>query len=358
MKISKQLLIVFVLLMVVLPACQGNTQPATATPEFDQEIPLEAVTPTPRPAPTEAEEETIVPSSQSYLSASETFQINLPDGWNCSESGDYQVNCESGDGDAIMQARITSTGYALTDEDLLAFSHAELVHRYGAVKEYTEINRSENPGKITNRASWRQNEDYWGSTDTFTRQGRSVFHLTLASKITTAERYTNTFIEIADSVKVYSEKITGAALYPFRKSVSARDAFFEIEVPTSWGRFIDTTSVEKTIVEGYLSPDKRASVQIAIYKQGTFIEQDAKAFNTREIMFDLYGYDLKNSDDRALPDGRERLTWYAAGKDIYGVTDFDTYVNALYLFTIVWEPETEELYLPVLKQIQASFIRE
>jgi hypothetical protein len=159
-------------------------------------------------------------------------------------------------------------------------------------------------------------------------------------------------------VKIYQEKLTDDAIYQFRKTVAARETLFEIEVPTSWGRFIDTASVAKTIVEGYTSPDKRASVQIAIYKQGTFIEQEAKAFNTREVMFELYGYDLKNSDDRPLPDGRERLTWYAAGKDINGITDFDTYVNTLYLFTITWEPSTERLYLPVLEDIQMSFNRE
>ncbi len=317
-----------------------------------------AITPTPQPAPTVADEPVVVLSSQVYTPPSSTFQINLPDGWNCSESGAFQVNCESNDGAAALQGRITSTGYELTDDSLGAFAHAELVHRYGPVKEYNEIEALQIPGKITIRASWRQDSEYWESVDTFTRKGRGVFHLTLASKQISIDKYADAFLEITESVKLFPENLTRLAFYPFLSTVSARDAFFEIDVPTSWSRFIDTTSVDKTIVEGYISPDKRASVQIAIYRQGTFIDQDAKGFNTREIMFDLYGYDLKNSDDRALPDGRERLTWYAAGKDIYGVTDFDTYVNALFLFTIVWEPETEELYLPLLQEVQASFNRE
>ena len=322
------------------------------------EIPQIAVTPTPRATPTSESKETAAISGQVYLSPSGTFQINLPDGWNCSESGNYQVNCESPASDARMQARISSTGYELTDDSLAAFVHAELVHRYGAVKEFSESERSELSGQIISRATWREGSDYWESTDVFTRQGRGIFHLSFAFNQSQSEMYANLFQEIADSVKTSQEKLTADAFYPFRKTMAARDAFFEIEVPTSWARFIDTASVPKTIVEGYISPDKRASVQIATYKQDSFIEQDAKAFNTREIMFELYGYDLKNSDDRALPDGRERLTWYAAGKDIKGITDFDSYVNTLYLFTITWEPSTESLYLPVLEEIQLSFSRE
>ena len=348
-------LFIFTLIAVGCNAVEDQPIEETTTTAEMQPI---AITPTPRATVT-TESVTIEPiSGQTYQSPSGAFQIDLPEGWNCSESGNYQVNCESLSSDAHLQARISSTGYELTDDSLAAFVHAELVHRYGEVKEYTESERSELPGQIFSQAAWREEADYWESVDTFTRQGRGVFHLSFASMQTQSERYANLYNEIADSVTIYEEKLTDDAFYPFQKTVAARESFFEIEVPTSWGRFIDIASVAKTIVEGYTSPDQRAAVQIAIYKQGIFIDQDAKAFNTREIMFQLYGYDLKNSDDRALPDGRERLTWYAAGKDIYGITDFDTYMNTLYLFTITWEPSTEFLYLPVLEEIQLSFNRE
>ncbi len=327
-----------------------STVPAT--------IVMTSVTPTPRPTQIDESLQEATISEQAYISPSGVFQINLPEGWNCSESGDYQVNCESQSSDARLQARLSSTGYELTNDSFNAFIHAELVHRYGRVKEYSEAERNELADQIFSRATWREETDYWDSLDSFTQQGRGIFHMSFAYKQSQTDVYANLFKEISDSVKIYQEKITDDAFYPFRKTVTAREALFEIEVPTSWGRYIDTASVAKTIVEGYTSPDKRASVQIAVYKQGTFIEQEAKAFNTREVMFELYGYDLKNSDDRALPDGRERLTWYAAGKDIRGITDFDTYVNTLYLFTITWEPSTERLYLPILEEIQMSFSRE
>jgi hypothetical protein len=338
--------------------CAGGEgqQPVVETAAV--EMPEIAVTPTPRSIPTEEPKARLSLSEQIYSPASGAFQIQLPVDWNCSESGDYQVNCESGDAGAALQARISATGYELTDDSLFAFAHAELVHRYGSKKEYVETEKQEQPGTITSLASWRDGENYWDSVDTFIRQGRGILHLTFASTQTQSALYSGLYEALASSLKIFPEKLTGDALYPFRKTVAARDAFFEINVPVSWGRYIDTQSVEKTIVEGYTSPDQRASVQIAIYKQGTFIEQDAKAFNTREIMFELYGYDLKNSDDRSLPDGRERLTWYAAEKDINGITDFDTYVNALYLLTITWEPSTEALYLPVLEEILGSFTRE
>jgi len=316
-----------------------------------------AITPTPRPAQTAESTNSIAISEQAYISPSGIFQINLPEGWNCSESGQFQVNCESPMSDARLQARISSTGYELTDEALDAFMYAELVNRYGTVKEYNETNLEKTAGEIVSRATWREEADYWESVDAFWRNGRGVFHLTFLNKQANSEMYADLYETISDGVLVFPENITKEALYPFRETVSARSGLFEYDIPTSWTRFIDGTSIEKTVVEGYISPDARASVQIATYTQGTFIDQDAKGFNTREVMFQLYGYDLKNSDDRALPDGRERLTWYAAEKDINGVTDFDTYVNTLYLFTITWEPTTESLYLPVLQAIQDSFTR-
>jgi hypothetical protein len=353
-----RILFVIVIVLLLTAGCGTEKQAVPADEVAGVEETQTAVTPTPRATATVAVTQGPSISDQPYAPASATFQINLPSDWNCSESGAFQVNCESPASDAALQARVTSTGYALTDESLFAFAHAELVHRYSSKKEYVEIERREEAGRVTNRASWRDGDIYWESTDTFVRNGRGVFHLTVAAARDQAEAYAVLFNAVDDSVKVFPENLTREALYPFRKTVAARDAFFEIEVPTSWGRYVDSVAVDKTIVEGYTSPDQRASVQIALYKQGSLIEKDAKAFNTREIMFALYGFDLRNSDDRQLPDGRERLTWYAQGKDIYGITDFDSYSNALYLFTVTWELSTEALYLPVLNDIQESFTRE
>jgi len=345
------------LLSMIVSGCGAADDRLIPTQTAQTAASISAVTPTSRSTPTGESDNSIKVSDQAYISPSEIFQINLPAGWNCSETGSFQVNCESPASDAVLQARITSTGYELTDESLSAFAQAELVHRYGFVKEYLELDQEKPAGRVVSRATWRENDDYWESVDDFIREGRGVFHLTFASKQAQSESYAGLYNAISESVEMYPERITPEAFYPFKRTVSSREALFEIEVPTSWGRYIDTAAVEKTVVEGYVSPDKRASVQIAIYQQGTFLRQDAKANNTREIMFALYGYDLKNSDDRVLPDGRERLTWYATGKDISGITDFDTYVNTLYLFTIVWEPSSEIFYLPILTDIQESFTR-
>ena len=350
--------VIFLLATICITGCGQQSIPPVETQAATTVLSETAITPTLIPAQPTVVESNPTISGPSYTSVSGVFQINLPQGWNCSESGSFQVNCESPSADALLQARITSTGYELTDESLAAFAHAELVHRYGEVKEYTEIERAETPARVINRATWRRDGEYWEGVDAFTRKGRGVFHLTFANLQTQSENYADMYSTISESVKVYPEKLTREALYPFRRTVSARDAFFEIEVPTSWGSYLDINSVKKTIVEGYMSPDQRASVQIAVYRQSISLDKDAKGFNTREIMFELYGYDLKNSDDRALPDGRERLTWYAAGKDINGITDFDAYRNALYLLTITWEPSTASIYLPVLEEIQLSFNRD
>jgi len=294
-----------------------------------------------------------------YMPVSGTFIIHLPDGWNCSESGEFQVNCQSQEMDAEVQMRVTSTGYELTEESFKTFTHAEMVNRYADKKEYIEIERVEEGGKTVISASWRDGETYWEGTDTFVRSGHGIFHLISACTQSQKEMYANLFGQVVDSIQMFPEKLHPEPLYYFRRSYIAREAFFEITVPTSWGRFADAVTLERTVVEGFLSPDSRASVQVAVYSQGTFIEQVLKADKTREIMHELYGHDLDITHDKYLPDdGRERLAWHADRKGINGITYFDSYGSSLYVFSIIWENSTEALYLPVLKEIEGSFTRE
>jgi len=297
-------------------------------------------------------------SDQPYTIASGAFSINLPAGWNCSEIGAYQVDCQSEDGMAELRARITSTGYELTDEGFDAFAHAELVSRYENVKEYNELDKTRDKGIIESRASWRSGEDYRESTDTFIRDRQAILHISTNASKDEKETYQNLFMQSAASAQVFSELLPDDAFYVFTKPYNARESFFQLEVPTSWSKFSDGVSIQQTIVEGFVSPDKRASVQVAIYKQGININIQAKGLKTRETMFALYGYDLKNATDVSLPDGRERLTWYAAKKDINGITDFDSFGNTLYVLSIVWEPSSETIYLPILEEILDSFNRE
>ena len=42
-------------------------------------------------------------SDQTHTSPSKSFQITLPKGWNCSETGEFQVNCHSPDQSALPQ---------------------------------------------------------------------------------------------------------------------------------------------------------------------------------------------------------------------------------------------------------------
>ena len=297
-------------------------------------------------------------SDQPYAIASRAFSINLPAGWNCSEIGAFQVDCQSPDGNAEMRVRVTATGYELTDESLAAFAHAELVSRYEDVKEYREIDKTRGDGNLVSKASWRIGEDYWESTDTFKRSSSAILHISVNTVAPDYEKYAPLFLQVVESAEVYPENLPADAFYAFTKPYTARESFFKLSVPTSWSKFTDGVSIQQTIVEGFTSPDKRASVQVALYKQGININIEAKGMKTRETMFALYGYDLKNASDVSLPDGRERLTWYAEKKDIYGISDFDAYGNTLYVLSIVWEPSSEALYLPILEEILDSFSRE
>ena len=293
-----------------------------------------------------------------YTSPSDAFQIIPPKGWNCSETGELQVNCQSPDQLAQLQARITATGYELVQEAFLSFTHAELIHAYSEIKEYVEIERFEREGRLTVKANWRKGDVYWKGTDVFIRTGGTVFHLQTAAQQESSGMYDDMFTRIAESAEIFSSTMLGSQLYANRNTHTARDAIFKIDIPTAWVKYMDAGSIKKTIIEAFFSPDMRASVQIAVYWHGEMIEQTLKAEKTLEIMRALYGYDLRVSHDKAMPDGRERLEWYAANKDINGISYFDSYGSSLYVISIVWEEPTAEIYLPLLEEINASFSME
>jgi len=357
---SKVLASLFLIGLILSTACSGESVKAPVGEE--KEFISSTNTPSTEKITEEEtppiEQKTVEISAQPYISPSGSFQITLPKGWNCSETGEFQVNCQSPDQSAELQARITATGYELVQEAFLSFAHAELVHAYSEIKGYVETERIEEDGHLTVAANWRDGDVYWQGTDVFFRRGETVFHLKTAAQQELCDMYADLFIEVAESIEIFPSVLRESQLYANRITHTAPDTFFEIDVPTAWGMYMDAAIVEKTIIEGFLSPDMHASVQIAVYRCGALIEQSLKAEKTLEIMRALYGYDLRVSHDKALPDGRERLEWYAANKDINGISYFDSYGSSLYVLSIVWEEPTEEIYLPLLEEIAASFSRE
>ena len=357
---TKALTLFIVIALSLTTAC--SSEPVEVPQDGEKELVSSTNTPPAeeflREDPSPVEQAVVELSDQPYASPSNSFQITLPEGWNCSETGEFQVNCHSPDQSAELQAMITATGYELVQEAFLSFTHAELVHAYSEIKEYVEIERLEREGHLTVAASWREGDVHWQGADFFIRTGGTIFHLQTRAKQTANDMYGNLFTEVAESVDVFPSEIIGAQLYINRKTHIAQEIFFEVNVPTAWSKYVDAATVEKTIIEGFLSPDMRASVQIAVFRHGVLIKQSLKADKTLEIMRALYGYDLRVSHDKALPDGRERLEWYASNKNINGISYFDSYANSLYVFSIIWEESTAEIYLPLLEEITASFSRE
>lgn len=172
------------------------------------------------------------------------------------------------------------------------------------------------------------------------------------------DMYSDLFQAVKGSAIVNISSLPEEALYASRFDYTAPDAFFDLKIPTAWGKFTDASTISNTIIEGYLTPDKRASVQVVVFKYKEQISQKLKGEKTLEIMRTLYGHDLRVANDKVLPDGRERLTWYAGKKNINGKSFFDSYGNSLYILTMVWEEPTANIYVPILEKIEESFTRE
>ena len=158
---------------------------------------------------------------------------------------------------------------------------------------------------------------------------------------------------MSDSAVFRPEKLT--QIYSSRREYDSPGKLFKLDVPTAWTRYVDLATLENAVVEGFLSPDGRASIQVIEFAQGQIIDTDRKAFKSLELMSNLYGFEWRVSDDRALDNGLERLIWTAPRFDVVGESYFDTYRNYLYMFNIIWEEETGMIYRPMLDEIVASF---
>jgi len=319
------------------------------------DIPAEASEEAPVEAPTAAAPEQVTLTKQPYVSPSNAFTVNFPENWNCSETGEYRVDCHNQANTSQVVVTVTATGYELVEEDFLAMAQAELVSSYTDVKAYIEVSREESDDALISEATWRVGEVYWQSIDRFVRSGAAVYHFTFASLQGQLDNYRPAFDELLQKAILNPTAMSGAPLYAFRKEYTSREQIFTLEVPTSWSKFADAASMDRTVVEGFTSPDGRAGVQVAIFSKGSNISQETKGVKTLEIMRVLYGWDMRVSTDKSLEDGRERLEWYGTMKDVQGITYFDSSGTSLYIFSVVWEPATQDLYLPVLQEVIDSF---
>ena len=294
-------------------------------------------------------------SDQPYGPPSNAFNLNLPESWNCSETGDYRVDCYNADNTGALIVRAIGTGYELLQDDFVSLAQAEMVSTYEDVKAYTEVSQSVIEGTVINESTWREGDVYWQGVDRFVRSGPAVYYLRIASFQDSFEGYRTLFEEVVQNAELNSTVMSAAPLYASRKEYISRELIFTIQVPTSWNEFVDAASIQNTVVSGFLSPDKRASVQVAIYTKGSYISKEYMGSKTLEIMRDLYGWDLRASVDKVQPDGRELLEWVGARKGVQGITYFYTSNFVIYSLNVVWEDSTEDIYRPVLEEILDSF---
>ena len=373
MKSLSRKIYIFLLLAALIAGCSGQPAATAISPTAEQaaaeESEATAVSPAadetaqeeavpdepPAEAPTAAAPEQVTLTKQPYVSPSNAFTVNFPENWNCSETGEYRVDCHNQTNTSQVVLTVTATGYELVQENFISMAQAELVSSYTNVKAYIEVSREESDGALISEATWRVGDVYWQSIDRFVRSGAAVYHFTFASVQGQLDNYRPAFDELLQKAILNPTAMSGAPLYAFRKEYTSREQIFTLKVPTSWSKFADAASMDRTVVEGFTSPDGRAGVQVAIFSKGSNISQETKGVKTLEIMRVLYGWDMRVSTDKSLQDGRERLEWYGTMKDVQGITYFDKSGTDLYIFSVVWEAATQDLYLPVLQEVIDSF---
>lgn len=338
---------------ILISVCQPAAAAATPTASESEDTLIIESPSTAQTQPTAAPQ-TIL-SEQPYASPSGAFEIYLPKDWNCSETGKFRVDCQPQSGGANITLRATATGYELMQDAFEALITAETVYTYSNKKAYVETSRETGEGLVSINATWREGETPWQSKDVFTRSGAGAYQLSLTAVQAQWDDFAPLFEQIIEKTTHIPAALSGTPIYAQLRKYSAPDLVFTLEVPTAWSKYADIGRIENTQIEGFLSPDWHAAVQIATYRQGSIVTKQAKAIKTLDVMRLMYGYDLDISHDKALPDGRERLAWSAARRDISGISFFDSYGNNIYIFSVVWDDAFQSMYEDTLNTIIESF---
>jgi hypothetical protein len=321
-----------------------------------------AITPQPDFTPT-IQEKTVSPAAdiqlagQPYQSPSGTYSINFPLGMTCEEDGIFRIDCQSASGDAVITVDVIVTGYELLQEHFEALVQAETVYAYGDKRAYIEENFGVTEGQISIDATWREEGVDWASRDRFIRQGAGVLHINLRALRERWADYLPVFQQSEQSAQFEPLSLYSAPLYAQRRLFSARDGLFTLDVPTAWMKYAGPLNIEGALVEGFLAPDLRAQVQVAVYRRDSLIEQADRILLTQDIMRALYGSDVRYTHYKALPDGRERGEWYAERRAVSGISFNGTNRNYLYIYSVVWDEVGKDLYMPVLDEVLDSFAR-
>ncbi|MBM3137147.1 MAG: hypothetical protein FJZ98_03045 [Chloroflexi bacterium] len=327
-----------------------NPDPVEETSVLAETLPVTTLTPAITPTVN-----SFTLSPQPYQSPSGAYEINLPQNWNCSESSPYRVDCQSPDGLSAMNIRLIHTGMRLSQPELLNLADAEINFTHAGKRAFNEDDRLIGDGVLTAQSSWMDGESTWIGEDHFVRSESVVYLFSFTSIQDVWSDYEKLVDKIKESTRFDPTAISGDPLYASSFQYTAPDSLFTIDVPTSWTKFLDTASIQKSQVEQFFSPDRRASIQTLVYRHGALIKQEFKATKTLEILRALYGSGFRVSHDKALPDGRERLAWYVESKELSGVSFFDSWGGSLYIFTVLWDDEYQPLYQPVLDRVVESF---
>jgi hypothetical protein len=346
-------LTLFLVLLVSAACSVGNMEdsnPAAETPEIQTTLPVPTLAPEITPTV-----DAFTLSPQPYKSPSGAYEITFPQGWNCSESGVYRVDCQSPDSSAVMVIRLIHTGERLTQPEFLNLAEAEINFTHAGQQAFIETDRLIGDGTFTSQSSWMGGEFTWAGEDYFVRSESVVYHLSFSSVEEEWMEFNEVVEQVKDKVRFDPSAISVDPLYNSTFEYTSPDSLFTIEVPTSWTKFLDTARIQKAQIEQFFSPDRRASIQTVIYRHGTLIEQEFKATKTREILNTLYGPRFRVSHDKALPDGRERLAWSVESKELSGISFFHSWGGSLYIFTVLWDDAYQPLYQPVLDRVVESF---
>jgi hypothetical protein len=287
---------------------------------------------------------------QPYNSQTGAFSLFFPRSWNCSESGPYRTDCQSPDGSGTITVRATHTGYELIQADFERLAAADLAYLYGIKRAYSVTETESVEGEYVSRATWQESGVPWQSADYFFRRNYAVYQVSFAAVQERWGEYEPLYGVVRERAAFSPAGMASAPYYALRKEYTDPGVFYTLEIPTSWTKYIDLSTIERTRLELFESPDRHARIDAALYQQSSTLDAAAKAEWARTILNRLYGRNarLSVSSDKQLPDGRELLVWQVESRNLTGWSYFDSFGGGLFVLSFVWDDPFALLYESML----------
>jgi hypothetical protein len=168
------------------------------------------------------------------------------------------------------------------------------------------------------------------------------------------EPYRKLIHSILSSATVQADAGTEPATLPEGEEKSLVNEYFQVAFPVYW--MVGQTYLDESFSTTLTSPDERAVVQLLVISDDQGFSKSVVSDLVLDYLGDKYARDLLVSSYRALPEGREEISWLSFEGKYQGTTTYESHGRVLWIVTAIWDTEQSDGLKAVVEPILSSIL--